>query len=109
MANAQTFYEWFTSTSGIELDRRFPQPGSLDDEELSLIESNLRAMDEQHLAYAIVLLGHHCPDRLAPRLAEFLADPRIGVWTAAKRMQRLSESKGTGPADPPIGAADVPN
>jgi hypothetical protein len=80
-----SFFPQFLKLSGLALEREFPVPGSLSDEELAEFESSLSMLDEQHLAFAITLLAHHAPLRLLPHLSWALADSRTGVWTAAER------------------------
>lgn len=83
MSNMRPFHEWFVDASDADvctaLANAFPKPGTLSEHELSSLVMNLWAMDEGHLAAAVVILSHHAPHLLLPHLPRLLADSRTGI------------------------------
>jgi hypothetical protein len=81
-----SIYEKFSALQGLELGNYSPPPGSLSAAEIQSFVSNLWQMDGDHLACAVVILGHYCPDQLLPEMSTLLNDPRPSVWSAAERV-----------------------
>jgi hypothetical protein len=85
MPTTRSFFQDFLQKHGLELDRMFPAPGELSEQDLNDVTSSLHGLDEHHLAFAITLLSHHSPQRLSPHLTTWLQDRRPGVRMAAER------------------------